>query len=379
MGAGLAAGVALMYVLRPGRHAQDLPGPGLWSQWPIMAYWLDLDGTVVLCSDAAPTITGYSRDQLVGQSLAELLYTPRSKQKAAKHEAVLKATGNLAVAEVDMEVLTRDGETVAVRLHESVINGADGTPIGRLAVHYDVTRLTALDAMKTEFVSMVSHELRTPLTSIRGSLGLIEGGVVGDVSAKVREMIAIARSNSDRLIRIINDILDLQKLESGHVRIDKQAVNAAELVESAITSVAELANQSSIRLQPELDTSITVRGDEGRLVQVLVNLIGNAIKFSPEHSRVIISARREHGGARFGVKDRGPGIAEEHLDHVFERFNQADASDTRARGGTGLGLTIAKTLVELHDGEIGLDSELGKGSEFYFVLPIAQSDERASA
>ncbi len=336
-----------------------------------MAYWLDVDGRVVLCNEPALDALGYGADHLDGKLLAEAIYAPRSKQKAATHDAVLKATGALSVSDVDMEVLPRDGDPISVRHHEVLITGDDGKPAGRLVLHYDITKLRALDAMKTEFVSMVSHELRTPLTSIRGSLGLIEGGIVGEVSPKVLEMIAIARSNSDRLIRIINDILDLQKLESGHVRIDKKQISASELVESAIASVAEIANQSQIRLKPELDNGMTVSGDEGRLVQVLVNLIGNAIKFSPSESSVVISAKQVDGRARFGVRDNGPGIADEHRDHVFERFNQADASDTRARGGTGLGLTIAKTLVELHDGEIGLDSEIGKGSEFYFVLPLS--------
>jgi len=370
---GFVVGVGLMYGLRPRGGSASDADERLLNQFPIMAYWLDMDGTVVLCNQAAKASTGYTQEQLVGKSLAELVYAPRSKQKAVKHEAVLKATGALSVSDVEMEVLPRDGDPISVRLHETLITDGQGTAVGRLAVHYDVTRLKELDSMKTEFVSMVSHELRTPLTSIRGALGLIEGGIVGEISDKVREMIAIARSNSDRLIRIINDILDLQKLESGHLRINKQIINANDLVEAAITSVAEIANQSDIRLQPKIDADITVRGDEGRLVQVLVNLLGNAIKFSPAESSVVISAVLTDSGARFGVRDNGPGIADEHRDHVFERFNQADASDTRARGGTGLGLTIAKTLVELHDGEIGLDSELGKGSEFYFVLPVARA------
>jgi DNA-binding response OmpR family regulator len=207
----------------------------------------------------------------------------------------------------------------------------------------------AVDRMKTEFISMVSHELRTPLTSIRGAMGLLEAGVVGALPPPALELVRIARTNADRLIRLVNDILDLEKLEAGRVELVLAALDPAELVAGALDA------------------------------QVLINLLGNAIKFSPDGGEVTLRvAPAGPGDLRVSVEDHGPGIPAGQMDRLFTRFGQLDASDRRGQGGTGLGLAISRSIVEQHGGRIGVVSEPGTRTEFWFELARAYPELAAS-
>ncbi|MGZ3420364.1 MAG: ATP-binding protein [Polyangiales bacterium] len=234
----------------------------------------------------------------------------------------------------------------------------------------DITERKELERMKGEFVSTVSHELRTPLTSIRGALGLIEGGVAGEASTEVRELVTIARSSCDRLIRLVNDILDLEKMESGRLSLQLGRVSAPKIVAACLDNVRAVAEQRNITIEtkvaPELET---MNADEDRLVQVLTNLVSNAVKFSPDGSTVTVAVEDAGDRVRFAVRDRGQGIAESERSKLFRRFQQLDGSDRRKHGGTGLGLSIAKAIVEAHGGTISVESEPGKGSSFAFEIP----------
>jgi PAS domain S-box-containing protein len=238
----------------------------------------------------------------------------------------------------------------------------------------DITERKELERMKAEFVSTVSHELRTPLTSIRGALGLVEGGVAGEASPEVRELVTIARSSCDRLIRLVNDILDLEKMESGKLTVKVAIVRANQLVAACLDSVRPLAAERNIELAVRTAPDLAFQGDEDRLVQVLTNLVSNAVKFSPEGARVRIEIEDTSDGVRFEVHDRGPGIAEVEQGKLFRRFQQLDGSDRRRHGGTGLGLAIAKAIVEAHRGTIGVESSQGEGSCFWFSIPKRVSD-----
>jgi signal transduction histidine kinase len=252
----------------------------------------------------------------------------------------------------------------------------EGAVVGAVVVFEDVTARQEVERLKEEFVSVVSHELRTPLTAIRGSLGLIAGGVVGELPAEAAHMIDIARDNSDRLTRLINDILDLERVESRDVALDLGTPDAAAIVEATLTTVGPLATAAGVILVPGV-ASGRVHGDPDRLVQALTNLVANAIKFSSRGGEVLVEARREGDHVTFRIEDHGRGIPADRLESVFGRFQQVDSSDARHRGGTGLGLAITKTIVERHGGQIFVSSELGRGSVFRFTIPAA--DDRAAS
>jgi signal transduction histidine kinase len=225
-----------------------------------------------------------------------------------------------------------------------------------------------LERMKDEFLSIVSHELRTPLTSIRGSLGLLAGGVLGELPERGQRMIEIASTNTDRLVRLINDILDIEKMQSGRLEMNREVLSAAEVVNDALELMQAMARDAGVVLAAATeDTSFFA--DRDRMQQTFSNLISNAVKFSEPGKEVHVSARREDDEVIFSVADSGRGIPEDKLDLVFERFQQVDSSDARDKGGTGLGLPICKEIVERHGGRIWLESALGRGTTFFFTIP----------
>ncbi len=227
------------------------------------------------------------------------------------------------------------------------------------------------ERVKDEFISVVGHELRTPLTSIRGSLGLLEGGVFGELPKEAQSMVALAVANTDRLARLINDVLDIERLDAGRMDLEIAPVKASELVGNAMQIVQMTATQARLTLHADIQEDLTVAADADRIVQVLVNLLGNAIKFSPRWSTVTVTVACDRARALFSVNDTGRGIPADRLESIFERFRQVDSSDAREKGGSGLGLAIARNIVEHHGGQISVESELGQGSTFYFTLPLA--------
>lgn len=226
------------------------------------------------------------------------------------------------------------------------------------------------EKIKQEFTSTVSHELRTPLTSIKGSLGLIRSGVAGQLPDKLQSMLDIAYSNCDRLVLLINDILDMEKLEAGMMNFHLQPMQAISLVEEAIKANKGYGDEHGVTfVKTTMEEDSLVYGDKDRLMQSLSNLMSNAAKYSRQGEQVELSVTREGDKIRIAVKDFGIGIPESFQKNIFQKFSQADSSDTRQKGGTGLGLSITKAIVERHGGEIGFQSEAGVGSTFFFTLP----------
>ncbi|MFN8532986.1 MAG: PAS domain S-box protein [Dehalococcoidia bacterium] len=243
----------------------------------------------------------------------------------------------------------------------------------------DITERKKVERLKNEFVSTVSHELRTPLTSIRGSLGLLNGGIGGEIPASARALVEIAFSNSERLVRLIGDILDVEKIESGKVEFERVPLNLMELVEAAVAANEGYAAEFGVSLAlVERTDEAVVHGDHDRLMQVMANLLSNAAKFSPAGERVDVAVGRGDGMIRVTVTNRGPGIPTEFHDRVFQRFAQADTSDSRQKGGTGLGLSISKAIVDRLGGSIGFKSEPGETS-FWFELTDAAASAREAA
>jgi signal transduction histidine kinase/CheY-like chemotaxis protein/CHASE1-domain containing sensor protein len=246
-----------------------------------------------------------------------------------------------------------------------VVSGEDEV----LAIVRDMTERRAIERMKDEFISVVSHELRTPLTSIRGSLGLLAGGMLGSIPEKGQRMLDIAVNNSERLIRLINDILDIERMESGEVIMDKRECDAADLMTQATDLVQKMAEEAEVTLSTTVQEA-RLHVDPDRIIQTLTNLLSNAVKFCPPGGTVWLTAERRRAEIRFEVRDQGRGIPNDKIESIFGRFQQVDASDSRDKGGTGLGLAISRSIVEQHGGKIWAESREGEGSTFFFTLPI---------
>jgi PAS domain S-box-containing protein len=253
------------------------------------------------------------------------------------------------------------------------VDGAEGERrvIGFYSTMTDITEMKRIDRMKSEFVSMVSHELRTPLTSIRGSLGLIAGGVAGNMPDAAKNLVDIAKNNCERLIRLINNILDTEKIEAGEMRFDLEVVALAPIVIQAIAANEGFAAtwNVTLKLRSGAAEAARVKVDSDGLSQVLTNLLSNAVKYSSPGSSVDVSVARMQGRVRVEVRDHGPGIPEEFRARIFQKFAQADSSDSRQKGGTGLGLNISKAIIERLGGTIGFLTATGAGTTFFFELP----------
>jgi len=250
---------------------------------------------------------------------------------------------------------------------------------GFFALTSDISDRKAIERMKDEFISVVSHELRTPLTSIHSSLKILATGKLGNLDQQGQRMLQIADEQTERLVHLVNNVLDLQRIQSGKINMNKEACPAQELMRESIQAMKNLAQAQEIKLsfQP---CNFVVWADRDYIVQTLTNLVGNAIKFSPQNSTVELSAMIESPAQvtkkhqsisyiTFAVKDHGQGIPQDRLETIFERFQQVDSSDSRNKGGTGLGLAICRQIVEGHGGQIWAESLLERGSTFYFTLP----------
>jgi len=276
---------------------------------------------------------------------------------------------------VPLVVLTcLDDETVA---EQALQEGAQDYLIkgqidvrGILRALRHATERKRLERLKDEFVSTVSHELRTPLTSITGSLGLLMGNAAGNLSDPVRRLVAIAHTNSQRLVRLVNDILDIEKMEAGQVAFNFSRVEVRPLVAQAIEANRGFAEGYGVRVRLEdADTAADVRADPDRLLQVITNLLSNAIKFSPAENEVVVAVEKGPDMVRLTVRDHGPGIPLDFRPLIFEKFAQADAGDARQKGGTGLGLSIVKQIVDRLGGEVGFADAPAGGTIFHVELP----------
>ncbi len=336
----------------------------------------DADGTIMLANQAACSLLRLREGDLVGRRVFQVLTLGPGDPLLMEISATVGRRETFSAPHE--EVRRRDGSTFLVQLSVTPVLD-DRSPLALVAAFRDVTDRREVDRMKDEFVSVVSHELRTPLTSIRGSLGLLAGGAVGELPEGGRRMVDIAVENTDRLIRLINDILDIERIESGTVVLHKERCEVATLVAEALRVVMPLADAATVDLGLG-EVEGVVWADADRIVQTLTNLLSNAVKFSPVGGVVTLSAAPDDDDILFRVVDDGRGIPTDQLESVFQRFQQVDASDSRQKGGTGLGLAICRSLVEQHGGRIWAESEPGQGATFSFTLPaLDTSTEEAPA
>ncbi|HJV23395.1 MAG TPA: PAS domain S-box protein [Holophagaceae bacterium] len=329
------------------------------------------DGSFLSVNPAFAAITGYDLAELNALSYWDLT-PPEYEAQEAQQLASLKAFGRYGPYE--KEYLRKNGTRVPVLLNGSLIHDSDGTPL-ILSVVSDITENVRSRRVKDDFVSLVSHELRTPLTSIRGGVSLALSGALGPIPEKVGEVLRISETNCQRLTRLVNDILDIQRIERGQLDLHLRDLALGPLVEQALRENRPFAERHGVPLTlQDAAPGLVLHTDPDRITQILVNLISNAVKFSPEGSPVLLSIWAADGGAWVSVADRGPGIPEEFQPRIYEKFTQAGETNTREQQGSGLGLSIVKALVELLRGRIAFESSPGIGTTFRVWFPGRATD-----
>jgi PAS domain S-box-containing protein len=336
-------------------------------------YGIDLQGKLTFINQAGARMLGYAPEELTGRDVHEVIQHAHADGTLYSQAAspILQALRRCESVRMRDEVFQRqDGTTFQVEYSANPLL-EEGQVSGMVVAFQDVSERLRLEKMKDEFISTVSHELRTPLTSLRASLGLISSGSLDKRPEKQRQMVDLAIGNCDRLIRLVNDILDFDRVGKGKLPLHCQTVEVVDLLRRAADIAHGAASQVHIGFRIEAPPA-QVLADEDRLLQVLNELVANAIKFSPPETKIRLAAHPNGDDTVcFVVEDQGRGIAPEKLEHIFDRFQQGDASDSRALGGTGLGLALCRSIVEQHGGRIWAESTPGKGSRFQFTVPVA--------
>ena len=356
----------------------------------LLVVGLDQAGTINYVNPFLLSLTGYTHSEVIGKNWFEMCL-PRSSQ-AAIQTAFAEVLAQNAHPYYQNTILTKAGEERCIAWNNTVLQDASGNGTGTISIGEDITERQKVEKMKNEFISIVSHELRTPLTSIRGSLGLLATGVMDDEPDALKRMITIAAIDTERLVRLVNDVLDLEKLESGKISLSRTWCDAGDLMQQSIDVMQSSAQDAGVQLVV-YPLALQIWVDPDRIIQTFTNLLSNAIKFSSPGSTVWlraesvkVGAAEESGEAEeallktqnssptphilFSIQDQGRGIPTDKLETIFGRFQQVDASDSRDRGGTGLGLAICQSIVQQHDGQLWVESTWGEGSTFFFTLPL---------
>lgn len=337
---------------------------------------LDLAGNVTFANPMAARLTGWAGPELIGKRLHDLVHA-QSAGCVAGTCPLQRALQNRQRCQQEDTFLRRDGAAIPVEFISSAILGPSGEQTGTVLAFRDISERREIARLKDEFVAVVSHELRTPLTSIRGALGLLTSGHLGTLPEKGRQMLQIASSNADRLVHLINDILDLERIDSAQTALDLRTCDMDVLLQQCADLLKPMAQRVNVLVQVE-SPAIPFMADVDRLQRAISNLLSNAIKFSPPESVVTLAAGERDNAIWIDVRDQGRGIPVEHLERIFERFHQVDKSDSRDKGGTGLGLPICRKIVEQHGGRIWAESSVGLGSTFHIVLPKSPKSGEAA-
>ena len=350
----------------------------------------DTEGTITLFNTGAENLLGYDSSDVVGVQSPALFHLPSEMEE--RSVALSDAFGE-TISGFDVFVknalrqgsetrewtyLTKQGDSIPVTLTVTPILDDADKLTGFLGVAEDITERKRIEQMKNEFISTVSHELRTPLTSVSGALGLVLSGKLGEIPEKANRLLETAHRNSERLAHLINDLLDIEKIATGKVNLDMAVQPLRPILEQAVEENRAYGAERHIKLA--LNSEIArqnVKVDEQRLKQVLANLLSNAIKYSPDGGTITVEASSTDTDITVSVTDQGPGIPEDFHHKIFQRFAQADGSDTRKEGGTGLGLAITQELVTHMDGTIDFETTAGEGARFFFTLPLITPAEKA--
>jgi len=331
---------------------------------------VDLNGCITDWNSRAEEMFGWTVKEAIGRPLVQLVVPERFRSSYTGAMNLFHRTGEIHLLNQRLErlVIDRGGREFPVEVSIGLAGEKDTTFFS--AFLHDISGRKKIERMKNEFISTVSHELRTPLTAIRASLSMLVDGMAGELPADVQGLLDISYKSCERLVRLVNDVLDIEKIESGNMEfhIRKQAL--LPVVRHAVETIDGYAQQYRVRVELDAEEDIEAPIDHDRMIQVLHNLLSNAIKFSPPESTVTLQVRRIHDHVLLSVIDRGAGIPAEFHHRVFQKFAQADATDSRQKGGTGLGLSICKSILDEHGGTIRLESEPGHGTVFHVELPV---------
>lgn len=336
---------------------------------------VNMRGLVTDWNSAAERMFGWKRSEVLGWPMPELIVPERFRPSTYTAIDLVRTTGYSPLLERRLEriVISRQGVEFPIEMTAGLATGVDGSFFAVFL--HDISERRKVDRLKSEFVATVSHELRTPLTSIRASLSMLADGIAGELPPDVAGLVEIAHQSCERLVRLVNDVLDIQKIEAGSMQFQRHAQPLLPVAEHALEGMQAYAGQMDVRLALECEPAartLTAAIDHDRLVQVLTNLLSNAVKFSPRGATVTLALCQHDGGARLSVRDQGSGIPQAFQPRVFQRFAQADGADTRQKGGTGLGLSISRSLVEEHGGQISFETRQGAGTVFRVELPLAE-------
>lgn len=335
----------------------------------------DMQGIWRYMSPAVTTVFGWKAEELVGKNGMSYVHIEDAALYVRGTELLMQGKQVLAGS---FRMRHRDGHYVWVETISRALLDAKGRQTGWVSNTRDISARKRVEQMKNEFISTVSHELRTPLTAMIGAVGLAASGKFGSVNDGLQRLLVMAKTNGDRLATLVNDILDFEKVSSGKMQFDLQTHAIEPLIEQALSAIRPYAAQHQVTVvRAGTPDDASIRVDAGRFQQIMANLLSNAAKFSNRGGEVAISTSRRNGRCRISVIDRGCGIPAEFKATLFERFAQADASDGRRRGGTGLGMAIAKHFTEQMHGSISFESEVNVGTTFHVEFPIARAEGTA--
>ncbi len=327
-----------------------------------------IDGSIVRVNKATCLISGATESDLIGKNIRRLFRAPSGFPSLLQ-----VATRGEAVQGIETDLMTVSGDSVPVMVSVASLSGTSARSKGYVVLAADLRERLRIEEQKDEFVTMVHHEVRAPLTAVRGAIGLLNGGVAGELGESARELVDIAFRNSERMERLVGDILASRKLDSGHMDFQLEEMGPKGLVEQAIEATSAYAEKFGVAFVFEGDLGdITIRVDPDRFIQVLTNVLSNAVRFSLPDETVRVVARRIDDLVRISVEDHGPGIADDFKDRVFEKFARADDGSWRHRSGTGLGMSISKAIMEELGGAIHFETTAGVGTTFFVDIPVVR-------
>jgi PAS domain S-box-containing protein len=337
---------------------------------------IDAKGIIHTVNSTVEDMFGYSTSELIGSNVNILMGEPyHDLHDSYINNYLMTGLAKVVGKSREIEAQRKNGEVFDIELFVHDI-GVDKEH-RFLGIVRDISQRKHMDRVKSEFVSTVSHELRTPLTSIKGALGMINSGILGELPDKAKRMVELAHNNTERLILLVNDLLDMEKIQAGKIDLRTGKVNLTALVKESIAMNQTYASNLKVSLVLENSPEdYFIEADFSRILQVMANLISNAAKYSPPNDVVTINITADADYVKVSVSDNGAGIPVEYHGKIFQKFSQLDASDKRKKGGTGLGLNITKAIVEHHGGQISFISTINQGATFFFTLPLWQKPQQ---
>ena len=322
---------------------------------------LDEKGKFQQVNPAAERLWKFESDEILGKNLLSLV-APDEKERVQR--SISQVVSNEGITTFETNVVTRDNQFVEMQWN--TFYSQEMKQI--FCVAHDVTERKRLERMKAQLVEMITHDLRSPMSALQITLNILSSGTIGDLPAAAQQRINRAELSLSQMVDLLDDFLELEKIDSSAYVLDRSETSAREVVDLSCSLIGELATKKNIEIHTQSD-DFSFTADKARLVRVLTNLLSNAIKFSPENSTIMVAASNRDANALFEVKDEGPGIAKEEQENLFQRFAQTQTGKKQAKGGVGLGLSVCKAIVEAHGGKIWVESEPGKGSKFVVSVP----------